>query len=99
MSIFRTDHFWHDSTGGECHCTVEVEYTFYRGEDDSLEEPGYSDHVEVQSVTSTTGDDIGDVDLEAFADECLADHYDRAADAIERRAEARRDDLMMERGA
>jgi len=95
---FTTTHMWHNSVGSECECKVEVTYTFHRGCKPTLVDPGEPDSVEVVSVTPVTSDyDPGKIDLDAFADECMAEYADLLADAAERRAEARRDDLMMER--
>lgn len=94
---FKTAHMWHNSVGSECECEVEVTYAFYRGCEATLVDPGEPDSVEVISVVPVDSDyEPGDSDLEAFADECMAEHADMLADAAERRAESRRDDLMME---
>jgi hypothetical protein len=75
MAVLRTRHMWHDSTGGECHAEVYVTYTFHRGYADTWEEPGQPDHVEVDHVEAVYADDRlpDDIELEAFADECLQD--------------------------
>jgi hypothetical protein len=95
---FTTTHMWHNSVGSECECEVKVTYTFHRGCEPTMVDPGEPDSIEVISVVPIASDyDPGDIDLEAFADECMADHADMIEDAAERRAESRRDDLMMER--
>lgn len=94
---FTTMHMWHDSVGSECECEVEVTYTFHRGCEATLVDPGEPDSVEVVSVTPIVSDyEPGEIDLEAFADECMAEYADMLADAADYRAEQRRDDLLME---
>ncbi|MFE8106943.1 hypothetical protein [Sphingomonas melonis] len=95
---FTTSHLWHDSTGSECECEVTVTYVFHRGCKPTLVDPGEPDSVEVISVVPLIPEyDLGDVDLEVFADECMANWSDMLADAAEFRADMRRDHLMMER--
>ena len=95
---FTTTHMWHNSIGSECECEVEVTYTFHHGCKATLVDPGEPDSVEVVSVVPVISDyDPGDIDLEAFADECMAEYADLLADAAKWRAAAHRDDRMMER--
>lgn len=93
---FTTTHMWHNSVGSECECEVEVTYAFHRGCKATLIDPGEPDSVEVISVVPVDGNcEPGDIDLEAFADECMAEYADMLADAAEWRAAQRRDDLLM----
>ena len=86
----RTTHLFHDSVGNECECEVDVEYVFHCGYPDTREEPGEPDSVEVHSVTPViAGYEIGDVDLDAYADECMADFIERDAAARDDAAERR----------
>ncbi|MDK8188403.1 MULTISPECIES: hypothetical protein [Sphingomonas] len=97
---FTTNHMWHNSAGCECECEVEVTYIFHRGCKATLVDPGEPDSVEVLSVVPVIAEyETGDIDLEAFADECMAHYRDMLDDAAERRAEDRREALYLERFA
>lgn len=97
---FTTNHMWHNSAGGECECEVVVTYTFHRGCKATLVDPGEPDSVEVISVVPIIAEyEPGDIDVEAFADECMEHYRDMVTDALERRAEDRREALYLERFA
>lgn len=97
---FKSTAIWHDSAGNECECEVIVEYDRYTGFDGDRINPPEEARVEVIGITPVIAEyDIpaNAIDLDAYAEDCMADWTDDAIAAAESRADARRDDAMMER--
>lgn len=91
---------WEDRHGDDVQARVRVIYSATKGYPDTWEEPGSPDEVEIISI-APIGSEV-EIPLALYTDdnlltECHADWVEMQEEAREWRAEARRDDLLMER--
>lgn len=96
---FKTSHIWYDGTGSECECAVIVEYDRYIGFAGDLTDPPEPASVEFIGMTPVDPSyDIPEssIDHAVLAEECMEDWADDDARHEEYRADAARDDAMME---
>lgn len=99
-ATFSTTLLWHDSRGGEVETDALVTYSFYSGYTGDRINPPEPASVEIAEIVPS---DLSITIPQHFysnaelEDECMEDWSARIADAAERRAEAARDDRMMER--
>lgn len=96
---FGTTFVWEDRNGEEVEARIRVLYNFSRGYSATLEEPGSPDEIEIVSI-APVGCEV-EIPLalytdDALLDECAEDYAAMLVEAQEWRAQARRDDLLME---
>lgn len=98
-STFNTTLLWHDSRGGEVEASVRVLYSFTKGYADTWEEPGAPAEVEIIKITPADTCIVVPEHFytsEELIEECFEDWRAGEEDAREWRAQARRDDAMMD---
>lgn len=97
---FTTTFVLEDRHGDDVEARIRVIYSVAKGNPDSLEEPGAPDEVEIISI-APVGSEV-EIPLALYTDDellnqCHADWLESREEAREWRAQARRDDLLMER--
>lgn len=95
-----TTFVWEDRHGDDVEARIRVIYSATAGYADTMEEPGAPDEIEIISI-APIGSEI-EIPLALYTDddllsECHADWLESIEEAREWRAQARRDDLLMER--
>lgn len=90
---------WEDRHGDDVEARVRVIYSATNGYSDTWGEPGFPDEIEIISI-SPIGSEV-EILLALYTDddlltECHADWVDMQEEAREWRAQARRDDALME---
>jgi hypothetical protein len=88
-----------EQAGEEIEADVLVEYQYYAGYRGDFISPPEPASVEIHAITAADRSiEVPErfYDDEDLLAECFADHFDRIEDALERRAEAARDDRIME---
>ena len=95
-----TTFVWEDRHGEDVEARIRVIYSVAKGYPDSFEEPGAPDEVEIISI-APIGSEV-EIPLALYTDdellnECHADWVESIEEAREWQAQARRDDLLMER--
>lgn len=96
---FTTTLLWHDSRGGEVETDARVLYSYSKGYPATWEDPGADAEVEIIKITasdpSITIPESFYTDDELIA-ECFEDWRAEEESAAEWRAQARRDDALMD---
>lgn len=96
---FTTTLTWHDSRGSEVEADVRVLYSFTKGYPATWVEPGSDAEIEIVSLTPadpTIAVPESFFTSEELIQECFEDQQAEAENAREWRAQARRDDALMD---